>query len=107
MSGRWNPGCGGLLRLLPDKITHIFGFRVSQRLRGKLQTALEKFDHGHHVFRACGRNAVLRMYEKFSTFLRLEALSNNLKDFGLKKSLDNLRAVRQTLAAVREGQREP
>jgi hypothetical protein len=47
------------------------------------------------------------MYEKFSTFLRLEALSNNLKDFGLKKSLDNLRAVRQTLAAVREGQREP
>jgi hypothetical protein len=40
------------------------------------------------------------MYEKFSTFLRLEALSNNLRDFGLKKSLDNLGAVRQALAAV-------
>ena len=97
----------GLMRLLPDKITQVFGFRISHRLRGKLQSVLEKIDHGHHVFRACGRNAVLRMYEKFSTFLRLEALSNNLKDFGLKKSLDNLRAVRQTLAAVREGQREP
>ena len=69
-------------------------------MRGKLQSVLEKIDHGHHVFRACGRNAVLRMYEKFSTFLRLEALSNNLKDFGLKKSLENLAAVRQTLAAV-------
>lgn len=34
---------------------------------------------------ACGKNAVLRMYEKFSTFLRIEALGNNLKDFGLKK----------------------
>ncbi len=90
----------GLLRLLPDKVTQIFGFRISKRMRGKLQSVLEKMDHGHHVFRACGRNAVLRMYEKFSTFLRLEALSNNLKDFGLKKSLDNLETVRQRLAAV-------
>jgi len=40
------------------------------------------------------------MYEKFSTVLRLEVLSNNLHDFGLKKSLDNLETVRQTLAAV-------
>ncbi len=35
-----------------------------------------------------------------SAFLRLEALSNNLKDFGLKKGLDNLETVRRTLAAV-------
>src|SRR5215471_8809048 len=41
-------------------------------------------DHGHHVQRVCGTNAVLRMHEKLSTFLRLEILSNNLKDFGLK-----------------------
>src|SRR5438128_2846134 len=33
-------------------------------------------------------------------FLRLEVLSNRLTDFGLRKSLDNLDAVRQTLAAV-------
>ena len=90
----------GLLRMIPDKITQIFGFRIHKKLRGKLQTVLEKVEHGHHVFRACGKNAVLRMYEKFTTFLRLEALSNNLKDFGLKKSLDNLEAVREKLAAV-------
>ena len=90
----------GLLRMIPDKITQIFGFRLHKNLRGKLQTVLEKIEHGHHVFRACGKNAVLRMYEKFTTFLRLEALSNNLKDFGLKKSLDNLEAVREKLAAV-------
>ena len=40
------------------------------------------------------------MYEKFSIFLRLEGLSNNLKDFGLNKGLDNLDQVRRTLAAV-------
>jgi len=90
----------GLLRMIPDKITQIFGFRIHKKLRGKLQTVLEKVEHGHHVFRACGKNAVLRMYEKFTTFLRLEALSNNLKDFGLKKSLDNLEVVREKLAAV-------
>jgi hypothetical protein len=90
----------GLLRMLPDKITQIFGFRVHKRLRGKLQSVLEKVEPGHHVFRACGKSAVLRMYEKFATFLRLEALSNNLRDFGLRKSLDDLDAVRKTLAAV-------
>src|SRR3954468_10006385 len=92
----------GLLRLAPDKITQIFGFRINKRLRGKRQSVLEKVEHGHHVFRACGKSAVLRMYEKFATFLRLEALSNNLRDFGLRKSLDSLDAVRQTLAAVTE-----
>jgi hypothetical protein len=74
----------GLFRLTADKITRIFGFRLHKKLRGKLQTVLEKIEHGHHVFRACAKNAVLRMYEKFSTFLRLEVLSNNLRDFGQK-----------------------
>jgi hypothetical protein len=90
----------GLFRLTPDKITQIFGFRVTKRLRGKLHTLLERVEHGHHVFRACAKSAVLRMYEKCSTFLRLEVLSNRLTDFGLGKSLDNLDAVRQTLADV-------
>src|SRR5438128_8874279 len=35
-----------------------------------------------------------------STFLRLEALSNNLRDFGLNKGLDNLDDVRRMLGAV-------
>jgi hypothetical protein len=90
----------GLFRLTADRISQIFGFRLHRRLRGKLQSVLEKIDHGHHVLRACSKNAVVRMYEKFSTFLRLEVLSNNLKDFGLRKSLENLEQVRETLALV-------
>jgi len=90
----------GLFRLTADKLSQLFGFRLHKRIRGKLASVLERVDHGHHVLRACGKNAVLRMYEKFSTFLRLEVLSNNLKDFGLKKSLDNLETVRQTLATI-------
>src|SRR5215472_7331657 len=90
----------GLFRLTADKLSQVFGFRLHKRIRGKLATVLQRMDHGHHVLRACGKNAVLRMYEKFSTFLRLEVLSNNLKDFGLKKSLDNLETVRRTLATL-------
>jgi hypothetical protein len=73
-----------LFRLTADKLSQTFGFRLHKRIRGKLATVLERMDHGHHVLRACGKNAVLRMYEKFTTFLRLEVLSNNLKDFGLR-----------------------
>jgi hypothetical protein len=90
----------GLFRLSANKLSQMFGFRLHKRIRGKLATVLESMEHGHHVLRACAKTAVLRMYEKFSTFLRLEVLSNNLHDFGLKKSLDNLETVRQTLAAV-------
>lgn len=90
----------GLLRMTPHKITRIFGFRIRKRWRGKLQSVLENIGHGHHVFRACAKSAALRMYQKFATFLRLEVLSNNLKDFGLRKSLDKLDTIRKTLAAV-------
>src|SRR5215831_18436378 len=50
------------------------------------RTVIDQIEHGHHVFRAYFKHAVLRQYEKFSTFLRNELCSNNLKDFGLKKS---------------------
>jgi hypothetical protein len=90
----------GLLRLSADRISQIFGWRLHKRMAGKLTSVLERTEHGHHVLRAYARNAVMRMYEKFSTFLRLEALSNNLKDFGLNKGLDNLDDIRRILAAV-------
>ena len=46
------------------------------------------------------QDCLLKQYEKFSTFLRNELCSNNLADFGLKKGLDHLDAVRQTFQAI-------
>jgi hypothetical protein len=88
----------GLFRLTADKITRIFGFRKDRRMRGRMQSVLEKLDHGHHVLRAQARSAVGRMYEKFSTLLRVEVLSNRLPDFGVGKSLENLDRARQALS---------
>ncbi|NIV93449.1 hypothetical protein GWN42_11765 [candidate division KSB1 bacterium] len=80
----------GLLTMTKDKIAFVFGHRITKRLKGKLHTVLDKADHGHHVFRAYFKHAFVKQYEKYSTFLRNEVVSNNLKDFNLKKGLGNL-----------------
>jgi hypothetical protein len=90
----------GLWRLTADKITEIFGTRLNRRMRGKLATVIDRIEHGHHVFRAYFKNAFLKQYEKFATFLRNELVSNNLADFRLKKGLDHLDAVRQRFQSI-------
>jgi hypothetical protein len=90
----------GLWRLTANKIAAIFGSRLHRRHRGKLATVIDQIEHGHHVFRAYFKSAFLKQYEKFSTFLRNELCSNNLSDFGLKKGLDHLDAVRQTFQTI-------
>src|SRR6266403_1462849 len=90
----------GLWRLTGDKITEIFGTRLNRRMRGKLATVIDRIEHGHHVFRAYFKNAFLKQYEKFSTFLRNELVSNNLADFRLKKGLDHLDAVRERFQTI-------
>jgi hypothetical protein len=89
-----------LFRLTADNIAQIFGVRKHKRIRGKLHSLLDKLDHGHPVLRVYCKSLVARMYEKFSTFLRLEICVNRLKDLGLNKGLENLNALRRRLAAV-------
>ena len=90
----------GLWRLTANRISEIFGVRLHKRLRGKLATVIDQIEHGHHVFRAYWKNAFLKQYEKFSRFLRNELCSNNLRDFGLKKGLDHLDAVRKRFQII-------
>ncbi len=90
----------GLFRLAADKVAYIFGVRITKRLRGKLYSVVERLDHGHHVLRIYCKNLVGRMYEKFSTFLRVEVCVNRMKGPGLKKRLENLACLRQKLVAV-------
>ena len=89
--------CGGSA---PTRSLAIFGTRLNRRMRGKLATVIDQIEHGHHAFRAYFKSAFLKQYEKFSTFLRNELVSNNLNDFGLRKGLDHLNAVRTTFQAI-------
>jgi hypothetical protein len=90
----------GVFCLTADKIAQIFGVRKHKRLPGKLHSMLEKLDHGHHVLRIYCKSLVARLYEKFSTFLRLEICVNRLRDLGLNKGLENLGALREKLVGV-------
>jgi hypothetical protein len=84
----------GLFELTTEKVSQIFGQRITRHLKGKLHTTLERIDHGHHVLRAYFKHAFVKQYEKFQTFLRIELCSNDLKDFFLKKGIQHLAAVR-------------
>jgi hypothetical protein len=94
-------GCElGLGSLTAHQISELFGLRLTKRLKGKLHTTLEQLTQGHHVLRIYCKNAFLRQYEKFSTFLRNELCANNLADFQLKKGLEHLGAVREKFLAI-------
>ena len=84
----------GLVELTAEKISQVFGQRITRHLKGKLHTTLERIDHGHHVLRAYFKHAFVKQYEKFQTFLRIELCSNDLKDFFLKKGIQHLAAIR-------------
>jgi hypothetical protein len=90
----------GLWRLTAHKIAEVFGTRLHRNHRGKLSTIIHQIEHGHHVFRAYFKNAILRQYEKFLIFLRNELCSNNLYDFGLHKGLDHLDEVRHKFQTI-------
>ena len=91
-----------LATVTADTISQFFGSRITRALSGKLHTTLDRIEQGHHVFRAYFKHAFAKQYEKFRTFLRIETLSNNLSDFHLKKSLDQLPEVKKALHAVND-----
>jgi len=90
----------GLMRLGPRQISDVFGWRFTKRLKGKLQKTLEKLSNGHHVLRAYARHSAIRQYQKLLTFLRFETLSNDLKDFKIKKSLQHLPQIAECFKEV-------
>jgi hypothetical protein len=90
----------GLWRMTGERIWRAFGRGHRDRINGKLQTIMEAIEHGQHVFRAYWKHAWVKQYEKYSTFLRNEVTSNNLRDFKLAKGLAHLGQVRTRLLQV-------
>jgi len=90
----------GLWRFTGERIWRAFGRSHRDRLNSELQTIMERIEHGQHVFRAYWKHAWVKQYEKYSTFLRNEVTSNNLRDFNLHKGLAYLGEVRTRLLQV-------
>jgi hypothetical protein len=84
----------------PNKITVIFGRKVTKHYRGKLQTEIEDMDLPNPVIRSHYRNGFIKQYVRDHLLLRTEAATNNVNDYGVKKAVENLPQLREKLASI-------
>jgi hypothetical protein len=83
----------------PNKITVIFGRKITNQYRGKLQTVIEDMDLPNPVIRSHG-NGFVKQYVRDHVLLRTEPASNNVNDYGCKKAIENLPHVRANMSSV-------
>src|SRR3984893_16368918 len=86
----------------PDKITTIFGRKVTKRHRGKLQTEIDDMHLPNPVIRSHYRNGFIKQYVRDHLILRTEPASNNVNDYGVNKAVENLPVLRETLSAIND-----
>jgi hypothetical protein len=84
----------------PDRITVIFGRRITKQYRGKLQTVIEDMDLPNPVIRSHYGNGFVKQYFRDHVLLRSEPASHNVNDYGCKKAIENLPRVRKAMASV-------
>ena len=86
----------------PDKITVIFGRKVTSRYRGKLQTEIEDMHLPNPVIRSHYGHGFIKQYVRDHRILRTEAATNNVNDYGVKKAVENLPQLRERLSTINE-----
>lgn len=86
----------------PNKITVIFGHKITRQHHGKLQTEIEDMHLPNPVIRSHYRNGFIKQYVRDHLILRTETATNNVTDYGVNKAVENLPAVRDKLAAIND-----
>ena len=84
----------------PDKLTVLFGRKVSRKYNGRLQTTIEDRHLGSPVIRSYFRSSSAKQYVRDHKTLRTEPVSNDVRDFGVKKAVENLPALRDRLQQI-------
>jgi hypothetical protein len=84
----------------PNKITVIFGRKITPRYRGKLQTVIEDLDLPNPVIRSHYGHGFIKQYVRDHLLLRTETATNNVADYAVKKAIDDLPPLRQKLSSI-------
>jgi hypothetical protein len=84
----------------PNKIATIFGRKVTQLYRGKLQTVIEDMDLPNPVIRSHYGNGFIKQYVRDHLNLRTEPATNNVADYGIGKAVENLPQLRERMSAI-------
>jgi hypothetical protein len=81
----------------PDKISLIFGRRITKRFGNTLQTTIQDMHLGNPVIRTDYKKDSVKQYVRDHLLLRTETTSYHLPDLGVGKSVENLPNARKTL----------
>ncbi len=84
----------------PNKITTIFGRRVTRQYRDELKTVIEDLDLPNPVIRSHYRSGFIKQYVRDHLNLRTEPATNNVTDYGVKKAVENLPQLRQKMSSI-------
>ncbi|HYY71976.1 MAG TPA: hypothetical protein VE778_00130 [Candidatus Bathyarchaeia archaeon] len=85
----------------PNKLTLIFGRRITRHHAGKLQTVIEDLNLPNPVIRSHYRKGFLKQYVRDRFLLRTETATNNTStDYAIGKAVDNLPQLRQRLDGI-------
>src|SRR5947209_15432547 len=74
----------------PNKLTVIFGHKITKRHAGKLQTVIEDLDLPNPVMRSHYKNGFIKQYVRDKSNLRTEPATNNVTDYRVGKAVENL-----------------
>jgi hypothetical protein len=86
----------------PDKLTMIFGRKVSSRTPGGFQTKIADHHLGNPVIRSQYKDQSVKQYVRDHLLLRTEETSYNTTELGINKGLENLPALRQAMQQINE-----
>jgi hypothetical protein len=84
----------------PNKLTVIFGHKVSHYHAGKLQTVIEDLDLPNPVIRSHYKNGFIKQYVRDKANLRTEPATNNVTDYRVRKAIENLPQLRDKMSAI-------
>ena len=86
----------------PDKLSTIFGHRITKAYRGGLKTQIADHHLGNPVIRSEYKDSSVKQYVRDHVVLRNEATSYNTLDLGVGKSIRNLPQLRQVMRGIND-----
>src|SRR6266581_1856001 len=86
----------------PDKLSTIFGYRITKAYRGGLKTQIADHHLGNPVIRSEYKDSSVKQYVRDHRLLRNEATSYNTRDLGVGKSIRNLPQLRRVMNGIND-----
>lgn len=85
----------------PNKLTIIFGRKITRYHSGKLQTVIEDLNLPNPVIRSHYKKGFIKQYVRDGRILRTEPATNNVyEDYGIGKAVENLSDLRKRLCSI-------